>query len=104
MYEKTCPVVETLKMISGKWKVLILYNLQNGPLHFNELQRTMPQISQRMLTMQLRGLEADGIIRRKVYPTKPPGVEYSLTDFGQTLCPVISAMDVWWREHGSLGK
>ncbi|MFV0435772.1 MAG: winged helix-turn-helix transcriptional regulator [Desulfopila sp.] len=100
MYEKSCPVVETLRIISGKWKVLILHKLVAGPVRFNALQRSMPEISQRMLTLQLRGLERDGIVRRTVYPVIPPSVEYALTDFGKTLCPVLEALHDWGVRYG----
>nr|WP_314228527.1 winged helix-turn-helix transcriptional regulator [uncultured Kingella sp.] len=84
-----------LDIIGGKWKVLILYHLFGDMRRFNELQRLMPTITQRMLTLQLRELEQDGIVHREVYPQVPPKVEYSLTDFGRTLLPVIQAMHDW---------
>lgn len=90
-----CPVRTTLDVIGGKWKVLILYHLDRETRRFNELQRLLDGVTQRMLTLQLRELEADGIVSRKVYPQVPPKVEYSLTEFGLTLMPVIEAMHRW---------
>ena len=94
-YAESCPVSTILDIIGGKWKVLILYHLFGDTRRFNELQRLMPTITQRMLTLQLRELEQDGIVHREVYPQVPPKVEYSLTDFGRTLLPVIQAMHDW---------
>lgn len=93
--EDFCPVNTTLTIIGGKWKVLILYHLNTETRRFNELQRLLPDITQRMLTLQLRELEQDGIVHREVYPQIPPKVEYSLTKLGLTLMPVIQAMHDW---------
>ena len=92
-------MVTTLDIIGGKWKVLILYHLSSDTRRFNELQRLLGGITQRMLTLQLRELEQDGIVHREVYPQVPPKVEYSLTDFGLTLMPVIEAMHHWGAEY-----
>ncbi len=100
-YETCCPVVATLDIIGGKWKVLILYHLSTETRRFNELQRLMAGITQRMLTLQLRELENDGIVHREVYPQVPPKVEYSLTEFGRTLMPVIEAMHRWGQTHAA---
>lgn len=94
-----CPVNTTLEIIGGKWKVIILYHLFQGTQRFNELRRLIPNITQRMLTLQLREMENDGILHRKVYPEIPPKVEYSLTEFGQTLLPVIKAMHKWGNKY-----
>lgn len=94
-----CPVNTTLEVIGGKWKVIILYHLFQQTQRFNELRRLIPDITQRMLTLQLRELEADGIVARKIYPEIPPKVEYSLTEFGQTLLPVIKAMHKWGNKY-----
>lgn len=90
-----CPVSVTLNIIGGKWKALILYHLHEETRRFNELQRLLPDITQRMLTLQLRELENDGIVHREVYPQVPPKVEYSMTAFGKTLMPVITTMYDW---------
>ena len=96
-----CPVVNTLDIIGGKWKVLILYYLNSETRRFNELQRLLAGITQRMLTLQLRELEHDGIVHREVYPQVPPKVEYSLTAFGRTLMPVIEAMHRWGEQYAA---
>lgn len=97
----TCPVNVTLDVIGGKWKVLILYHLCQGTKRFNEMRRLLPEVTQRMLTLQLRELELDGIVHREVYPQVPPKVEYSLTEFGQTLMPVIQVMHDWGSQYES---
>lgn len=96
-----CPVVNTLDIIGGKWKVLILYYLNGETRRFNELQRLLASITQRKLTLQLRELENDGIVHREVYPQVPPKVEYSLTEFGRTLMPVIEAMHRWGEQYAA---
>ncbi|MCD6045210.1 MAG: HxlR family transcriptional regulator [Gammaproteobacteria bacterium] len=90
-----CPIGVTIKVLGGKWKLLILFSLNQGTKRFNELRREMPAVTQRMLTTQLRELEADKIISRKVYPEVPPRVEYALTDMGKTLTPVLEALKKW---------
>ena len=94
-----CPVEATLSLIGGKYKPIILYHLIGQKLRFSELQRIMPQATQKMLTQQLRELEADGLVHREVFPVVPPKTEYSLTEYGQTLAPVLKAMCDWGREH-----
>ena len=94
-----CPVEACLGLIDGKWKGVILYHLLSGTMRFNALRRLMPEITQRTLTKQLRELEADKLIRRKVYPEVPPKVEYSMSEYGQTLSPVISALHKWGTQH-----
>lgn len=89
---ETCPITTFHKIISGKWKILILWYLTNKPLRFSELQRKLPDVTQRMLTNQLRSLEADGLIIRKVYPVVPPKVEYSLSEIGQEIVPLLESM------------
>ena len=91
----------TLDIIGGKWKVLILYYLYGETRRFNELQRLLAGVTQRMLTLQLRELEHDGIVHREVYPQVPPKVEYSLTAFGRTLMPVIEAMHRWGEQYAA---
>lgn len=87
-----CPVETTLTLISDKWKVLIIRDLLGGTRRFSELRRSIGRISQKVLTSNLRQMEDDGLIHRKVYAEVPPRVEYSLTDTGQSLKPVIDAM------------
>ena len=95
-----CTVEATLTLIGGKWKGVILYRLLTEQvLRFNELRRLLPNITQRMLTHQLRELEGDGLIARKVYPEVPPKVEYRLTAYGQTLAPIIHALKAWGDAH-----
>ena len=94
-----CPVEACLEVVGGKWKGVILYRLMGGTRRFNELMRLMPDVTQRMLTKQLRELEADKIVDRKVYPEVPPKVEYSLTEFGQTLVPVLTVVQKWGAEY-----
>ncbi|KHD08952.1 hypothetical protein PN36_10000 [Candidatus Thiomargarita nelsonii] len=92
-----CPVEATLSVIGGKWKCLIIHHLIDGTKRFNELRRLIPAITQRMLTSQLRELEADRIVNRKVYAQVPPKTEYSLTELGKTLEPVLWAMHDWGK-------
>lgn len=83
-------------MLEGRWKLLILFQLFGGNVRrFSELERAIPQVTQKMLAQQLRQLEADGIVRRVVYPEIPPRVEYSLTPWGQSLCPALDALLKW---------
>ncbi|WP_299730004.1 helix-turn-helix domain-containing protein [uncultured Endozoicomonas sp.] len=91
-----CPVEITQEVIGGKWKGVILYQLLDFEcMRFSELKRCMPRITQRMLTLQLRSLEADGLVNRAVYPEIPPRVEYRLTPLGLTLRPVINTLLAW---------
>ncbi|MBC6971409.1 helix-turn-helix transcriptional regulator [Bacillus sp. Xin] len=95
-----CSVEVTLDVIGGKWKGVILFHLMNAEvIRFNEFVRLMPGITQRMLTRQLRELEADGVIHREVYKEVPPKVEYSLTKFGKSLTPIIKLMREWGEEY-----
>ncbi|AFU71046.1 MarR family transcriptional regulator [Bifidobacterium asteroides DSM 20089] len=91
----TCPVETTLLMISDKWKALILRDLLNGTMRFGELRRSVGNVSQKVLTSNLRQMERDGLVHRKVYAEVPPRVEYSLTETGKSLRPVINAMRDW---------
>ena len=90
-----CPVATTVQLIGSKWKLLILRNLLNRPWRFNELLRSLEGISQKVLTDSLRSMEADGIVTRTVYPGVPPHVEYALSELGETMRPIIRAMEVW---------
>ncbi len=94
-----CPVEKTQKIIGGKWKVMILYHLLQGTKRFNELHRALHGISHRTLVKQLRELERDGILSRKIYQQIPPKVEYSLTKNGFELRPVLDAMHGWAEKH-----
>ena len=91
-------------MIGGKWKPSILYLLHRGATRFNALQRALPGITQRMLTLQLRALEHDGIVRRTVTPTVPPQVEYALTEQGRSLGPVFDALGAWGNRRLAAGS
>ena len=90
-----CPVETTLMLIGDKWKVLILRDLMPGPRRFGELKKSIGSVSQKVLTAQLRDMEAKGLVSRKVYAEVPPRVEYSLTDLGKSLKPILDAMWVW---------
>ena len=90
-----CPVATTVQLVGSKWKLLILRNLLNRPWRFNELLRSLEGISQKVLTDSLRSMEADGIVTRTVYPEVPPHVEYALSELGETMRPIIRAMEVW---------
>lgn len=98
--DKSCPIEHTVNLIGHKWKVLIIRNLfHNGTQRFVELSKGINGISQKMLTQQLRQLEADGLINRKVYPEVPPKVEYSLTELGLSLSPIMNEMNLWGIKH-----
>ena len=101
-----CPVETTLTLISSKWKVLIVRDLLAGTKRFGELRRSVGNVSQKVLTAQLREMEEDGLVDRKVYPEVPPRVEYSLTELGRSLEPVLSALWTWgegYKAQSSLG-
>ena len=93
-----CPVETTLMFIGNKWKVLILRDLLPGKKRFGELKKSIGNVSQKVLTAQLRDMESNGLINRKVYPEVPPRVEYSLTELGQSLKPILDAMWNWGEE------
>lgn len=94
-----CPVEATLEVIGGRWKGVLLYHLLDDRKRFNQLRRLLPGVTQRMLTLQLRELESDGVIHRTVYAEVPPRVEYSLTDFGRSLEPILLLMRDWGEEY-----
>ena len=94
-----CPVATTVQLIGSKWKLLIMRNLLARPWRFNELQKSLEGISQKVLTDSLRSMEADGIITRTVYPEVPPRVEYALSDLGESMRPIIKAMESWGSSY-----
>jgi len=94
-----CPVATTVQLIGSKWKLLILRNLLQRSWRFNELKSNLEGISQKVLTDSLRTMEADGIITRTVYPEVPPHVEYALSDLGETMRPIIKAMEMWGNDY-----
>ncbi len=94
-----CSVEVTLDVISGKWKGVILFHLLEKTMRFNQLRRLLPDVTQRMLTLQLRELEEDDVVQRKIYHEVPPHVEYSLTEFGRTLEPILLLMRDWGDEY-----
>ena len=102
MIDKTdlppCPVETTLMLIGDKWKVLILRDLRSGTKRFGELKKSVTGISQKVLTSNLRDMEGNGLLTRKVFPEVPPRVEYSLTDLGFSMCPILDAMEKWGAE------
>ena len=94
-----CPVATTVQLIGNKWKLLILRNLLQRPWRFNELQKNLEGISQKVLTDSLRSMEADRIITRTVYAEVPPRVEYALSELGESLKPILEAMRVWGESY-----
>ena len=94
-----CPVATTVQLIGNKWKLLILRNLLARPWRFNELRKSLDGISQKVLTESLRSMESDGIVIRTVYAEVPPRVEYSLSELGETLRPILDAKQTWGQEY-----
>ncbi|HZG58507.1 helix-turn-helix domain-containing protein [Paenibacillus sp.] len=100
-----CPVETAVNLVGAKWKILVIYHLLGGVKRFNELRRLLPGVTQRMLTLHLRELERDGLILRQVYPVVPPRVEYSLSELGQSLTPILTMLGDWGREYeASMGR
>ncbi len=99
-----CPVETTLMLIGDKWKVLILRDLMPGKKRFGELKKSIGGVSQKVLTAQLRDMEANGLVNRKVYPEVPPRVEYSLTELGKSLKPILDAMWTWGEGYKARNK
>jgi len=95
-----CPAEYTLSMIGGRWKIPLIFHLLNGAKRFSELARALDGVTQKMLTQQLREMERDGLVERKVFPEVPPRVEYSLTPLGKSLKPVGDSMCRWGLAHG----
>ncbi|HLN87783.1 MAG TPA: helix-turn-helix domain-containing protein [Candidatus Limnocylindrales bacterium] len=98
--DNNCPAEFTLAMIGGRWKIPILFHLLSGRKRFTELARALNGVTQKMLTQQLREMERNGLVERKVFAQVPPRVEYSLTNLGLSLRPVVDAMCRWGEEHG----
>ncbi|QHS59943.1 winged helix-turn-helix transcriptional regulator [Chitinophaga agri] len=98
-----CPITATIDVIGGKWKPPIIWLLLRGPMRFGTLSKTMPDIALKVLSRQLKELEADGIITRKAYPEVPPRVEYALTEKGESLRPALTMLSEWSETH-ILGK
>ena len=94
-----CPVEATMQLIGGKYKAVILWHLMNQTLRYSEIHKRIPSATDKMLAQQLRELERDGLINRTVYPVVPPKTEYSLTDFGRTLAPILDAMCDWGADY-----
>ena len=94
-----CPVATTVQLIGSKWKLLIIRNLRQRPWRFNELKKDLQGVSQKVLTDSLRSLEEDGVIVRTVYPEVPPRVEYTLTELGYSLKPIMDAMWTWGENY-----
>src|SRR3954463_12957198 len=95
-----CAMDVTMDYIGGKWKTVVLWYLKNKTLRFGELKKQIPEITEKMLSIQLKGLEDDGLVKREVFPEVPLRVEYSLTEFGKTLIPVLDAIAKWGRNLG----
>jgi DNA-binding HxlR family transcriptional regulator len=98
-HKYTCGLDAAIAVMGGKWKGLILFALQDGPVRFGELRRAVPGISERMLILQLREMEASGLVHREVYHQVPPKVEYSLTEFGRSLNAALAPLGEWGEEH-----
>lgn len=94
-----CPVATTVQLIGNKWKLLIIRNLLQRPWRFNELQKNLDGISQKVLTDSLRSMEADGIVTRTIYPEVPPRVEYALSELGESLRPILDVMSAWGENY-----
>lgn len=97
-----CPVETSIDALAGKWKILILWYLRAEKKRFNELQKLLPNTTQKMLIQKLRELEEDGIVKREVYHVVPPKVEYSLTQYGETLKPILKQLYLWGEKHKEL--
>jgi DNA-binding HxlR family transcriptional regulator len=95
-----CAMDVTMNYIGGKWKTVVLWYLRNKTMRFGEIKKQIPDITEKMLSIQLKSLEADGLIKREVYPEVPLRVEYSMTEFGKSIIPVLDAIAKWGRHHG----
>lgn len=103
MIEEECPIAKTMKLLQGKWKGVIIYLLfQQKVCHFSELQHLIPNCSKRLLALQLKELEKQGVVEKRVYPTVPVRTEYLLTDFGKSLIPILQSMNDWGSDYPTL--
>jgi DNA-binding HxlR family transcriptional regulator len=98
----TCDMTYSVEMIGGRWKLLILVNLENGPRRYNQLRKGIANITERMLTLQLREMEEDGIVKRTVYPEVPPRVEYEMTESARKLLPICKQLSDWGTGHRAI--
>ena len=94
-----CPVETAIDLLTGKWKILIIWYLKDDKKRFSELEKLLPKATQKMLIQKLRELEADGLVNREVYPVVPPKVEYSLTEYGKSLKPILKQLYLWGETH-----
>ncbi|BFT74169.1 MULTISPECIES: helix-turn-helix domain-containing protein [Paenibacillus] len=99
IHQRECPIETVIHVLGGKWKPTILWNLVESTKRYSDLEKLIPDVSQKMLTQHLRDLEQEGVIQRTVYPTVPPKVEYSLSEYGRTLVPVAEIMCAWGEKH-----
>ncbi|MDF2652482.1 MAG: transcriptional regulator [Paenibacillus sp.] len=97
--ERKCPIETVIQVVGGKWKPLILWHLMDSTKRFNELEKLIPEVTQKMLAQHLRELENDRLVTRTVYPSVPPKVEYALSEYGKTLIPVLEVMCEWGENH-----
>ncbi|MGP4078504.1 winged helix-turn-helix transcriptional regulator [Pseudalkalibacillus sp. R45] len=99
IHQRECPIETVIHVMGGKWKPVILWHLMESTRRFNDLEKLIPNVSQKMLTQHLRELEKEGVIERTVYPIVPPKVEYSYSEYGKTLIPVAEVMCAWGENH-----
>lgn len=99
---RKCPIETVVQLLGGKWKPLILWHLLDSTRRFSELEKLIPEVTQKMLAQHLRELEADNLVTRTIYPTVPPKVEYTLSEYGKTMVPVLEAMCAWGETHNRL--
>ncbi|MDG0795099.1 helix-turn-helix transcriptional regulator [Cohnella ginsengisoli] len=100
--ERKCPIETVIHLLGGKWKPLILWHLLESTRRFSELEKLIPEVTQKMLAQHLRELEADKLVTRTIYPSVPPKVEYMLSDYGKTMVPVLETMCAWGETHNRL--
>ncbi|MDI4649692.1 winged helix-turn-helix transcriptional regulator [Cohnella hashimotonis] len=100
--ERKCPIETVMHLLGGKWKPLILWHLLENTRRFSELEKLIPEVTQKMLAQHLRELEADRLVTRTIYPSVPPKVEYMLSEYGKTMVPVLETMCAWGENHNRL--